>query len=69
MNKVEAIFVSTEGEYLEAVAEVLGERLHVMDELCGSSMSLGQRIEIELEAFSVDSGEWDDIFRANPEKK
>ena len=69
MNKVEAIFVSTEGEYLEAVVEVSGERLHVMDEFCGSSMSPGQRIEIELEAFSVDSGEWDDIFRANPAKK
>jgi hypothetical protein len=46
VNKVEAIFVSTEGEYLEAVVEVSGERLHVMDEFGGSSMSPGQRIEI-----------------------
>jgi hypothetical protein len=42
VNKVEAIFVSTEGEYLEAVVEVSGERLHVMDEFGGSSMSPGQ---------------------------
>ena len=69
MNKVEAIFVSTEGEYLEAVVEVSGERLHVMDEFGGSSMSAGQRIEIELEAQLWDPGEWDEIFRSNPEKK
>ena len=69
MNKVEAAFVSTEGEYLEAVVEVSGERLHVMDFFGGSSMSPGQRIEIELEALILDPGEWDEIFRANPEKK
>jgi hypothetical protein len=69
VNKAEAIFVSTEGEYLEAVLEVSGERLHVMDECGGSSMSPGQRIEIELEARIWDPGEWDEVFRSNPEKK
>jgi hypothetical protein len=69
VNKVEAIFVSTEGEYLEAVVEVSGERLHVMDDCGGSSMSPGQRIEIELEAQVWDPGEWDEAFRSNPEKK
>jgi len=69
VNNVEAIFVSTEGEYLEAVVEASGERLHVMDECGGSSMSDGQRIEIELEAQIWDPGEWDEVFGSNPEKK
>jgi len=69
VNKVRAVFVSTEGDYLEAVVEVSGERLHVMDEFGGSSMSPGQRIEIKLHAQVWDPGEWDEIFRSNPEKK
>lgn len=69
VNKVEAMFVSTEGDYLEAVVEVSGERLYVMDEFGGSSMSPGQRIEIELEAQVWDPGDWDEIFRSNPEEK
>lgn len=69
MNKVEAAFVSTEGEHLEAVVEVSGERLHVMDLFGGSSISPGQRIEIELEAQVWDPGEWDEVFYSNPEKK
>jgi hypothetical protein len=69
VNKVQAIFISTEGEYLEAIVEVSGERLHVMDAFGGSSMAPGQRIEIELEELVLDSYEGVDIFRSNPEKR
>lgn len=69
MNQVEARFVSTDGEYLEAIVEVAGEQLHVMDSFGGSSMVPGQRIEIELEACVWDPGEWDEVFRSNPERK
>ncbi len=69
MNTFTATFVKTEGEYLEAVIEVNGEMLHVMDEFGGEDLKPGTKIELELSPFVSDPGEWDEIFSSNPEKK
>lgn len=45
---VAATFIASEGDYLEAVIEVDGQRLHVMDEFGGGQMPAGAQVQIEL---------------------
>jgi len=61
-------FISTEGEYLEAVLSLNGELLHVMDEFSNESMSEGQEIDIDIFPGLYDEDEsWESIFSGNPE--
>ncbi|AYM76847.1 hypothetical protein D9M09_14340 [Janthinobacterium agaricidamnosum] len=63
---VAATFIATEGEYLEAVIEVGGQRLHVMDEFGGGQLAAGTQVQLELWPMASEIDEWDAIFRANP---
>ncbi len=63
---VTATFIATEGEYLEAVIEVDGQRLHVMDEFGGAQMAAGTPFQAELWPVASELDDWDVIFRANP---
>ena len=55
---VTATFIATQGEYLEAVIEVAGQRLHVMDEFGGSQLAAGAQFQAQLwpMASEVDRG-------------
>ena len=61
-----ATFIATDGDYLEAVIEVGGQRLHVMDEFGGAEMAAGTQFQAELWPVASQSDDWDAIFRANP---
>ena len=61
-----ATFIATDGDYLEAVIEVGGQRLHVMDEFGGAEMAAGTQFQAELWPVASESDDWDAIFRANP---
>ncbi|WP_454775215.1 hypothetical protein [Janthinobacterium tructae] len=63
---VTATFIATEGDYLEAVIEVDGQRLHVMDEFGGGQMAAGTPFLAELWPVASELDDWDAIFRANP---
>ncbi len=63
---VAATFIATEGEYLEAVIEVGGQRLHVMDEFGGAQLAPGTQFQAELWPMASELDDWDAIFRANP---
>ncbi|SDG74134.1 hypothetical protein [Janthinobacterium sp. YR213] len=63
---VAATFIATEGEYLEAIIEVGGQRLHVMDEFGGGQMAAGAHVQLELWPMTGEMDDWDTIFRANP---
>ncbi|MDN2696681.1 hypothetical protein O0882_10140 [Janthinobacterium sp. SUN073] len=63
---VAATFIASEGEYLEAVIEVDGQRLHVMDEFGGAQMATGTQVQLELSPMPSEMDDWDAIFRANP---
>ncbi|WP_219136917.1 hypothetical protein [Janthinobacterium sp. UMAB-60] len=63
---VTATFIATEGDYLEAVIEVDGQRLHVMDEFGGVQLAAGTLFQAELWPMVSELGDWDAIFRANP---
>ncbi|PHV39137.1 hypothetical protein [Janthinobacterium sp. BJB304] len=63
---VVATFIATEGEYLEAVIEVGGQRLHVMDEFGGGQLAAGTQVQLELWPMASEIDDWDAIFRANP---
>ncbi|WP_219115870.1 hypothetical protein [Janthinobacterium sp. UMAB-56] len=63
---VAATFIVTEGDYLEAVIEVGGQRLHVMDEFGGGQMATGAPLQAELWPVLGEMDDWDAIFRANP---
>ena len=63
---VTATFIASDGAYLEAVIEVDGQRLHVMDEFGGAQMAAGTRFQAELWPVASESDDWDAIFRANP---
>ena len=63
---VAATFIVTEGDYLEAVIEVGGQRLHVMDEFCGGQMAAGTQFQAELWPMASERDDWDAIFSANP---
>lgn len=63
---VAATFIATEGDYLEAIIEVDGERLHVMDEFGGGQMAAGTQFQLGLWPMPSEMDDWDAIFRANP---
>ncbi|WP_332859889.1 hypothetical protein [Janthinobacterium svalbardensis] len=63
---VTATFIATEGDYLEAVIEVDGQRLHVMDEFGGAQLAAGTPFQAELWPMVSELDDWDAIFRANP---
>ncbi|MGK5011655.1 hypothetical protein [Janthinobacterium sp. MDB2-8] len=63
---VAATFIASEGEYLEAIIEVGGQRLHVMDEFGGAQLAAGTQFQAELWPVSSEMDDWDAIFRANP---
>ncbi|PHV33290.1 hypothetical protein CSQ94_13575 [Janthinobacterium sp. BJB312] len=63
---VAATFIASEGEYLEAVIEVGGQRLHVMDEFGGAQLAAGTQVQLELWPMASELDDWDAIFRANP---
>jgi hypothetical protein len=69
MPAITATFIESEGEYLEAVIEVDGELLHVMDDFGGENLKAGSKLEVELYPNVFDPGDWDEIFSANPGKK
>ena len=63
---VTATFIATDGAYLEAIIEVDGQRLHVMDEFGGAQMAAGTQFQAELRPLPGESDDWDAIFSANP---
>jgi hypothetical protein len=66
---VAATFIATEGDYLEAVIEVDGQHLHVMDEFGGGQMAAGTQVQLALWPMPSAMDDWDAIFRANPDRK
>jgi hypothetical protein len=67
---MEATFVKSEGEYLEAVIVVNNQELHVMDEFGGERLKPGASIEVRISAGLLDYEEsWESIFSGNPEKE
>lgn len=63
---VTATFIATDGAYLEAIIEVDGQRLHVMDEFGGAQLAAGSPFQAELWPMLSELDDWDAIFRANP---
>lgn len=63
---VAATFIATEGDYLEAVIDVAGQRLHVMDEFGGAQLAAGTQVQLALSPMPSERDDWDAIFRANP---
>ena len=63
---VTATFIATDGEYLEAVIEVDGQRLHVMDEFGGPQMAAGTQFQAGLRPMPGEADDCDAIFGANP---
>ena len=61
-----ATLLRTQGDYLEAVIEIDGEQLVVMDNFEGSRCSEGTSIDIDLQPVIIDPGDWDTVFGANP---
>ena len=67
---MEAKFISTEGEYLEAVIEVNGKELHVMDEFSTEELSSGDTINLEIvPGLFYENEEWESMFSSNPNAK
>lgn len=65
-----ARLVSTEGLYLEAIIEVDGQHLCVMDEFSVSadtSPKVGEQFEFEFSPYLGEDEEWEAIFSGNPE--
>ena len=65
-STVAATFIATEGAYLEAVIEVDGQRLHVMDEFGGAQLAAGTQVRLELSPMPSERDDWDAIFTSNP---
>ena len=63
---VAATFIATDGDYLQAIMEVDGQRLHVMDEFGGSQLAAGAQLDVELWPMVSEGNDWEAIFRANP---
>ncbi len=67
---MQAKFLSTEGEYLEAIVEIDGKRLHVMDCFSHDGLRSGDMVDIEiLPGLCDESEEWESMFSANPDAK
>ena len=63
---VTATFIATEGDYLEAVIDVDGRRLHVMDEFGGAQLAAGTQVRLALWPQASELDDWDAMFKANP---
>ena len=68
-REVTATFIASDGAYLEAIIEVDGQRLHVMDEFGGSQLAAGTPFQVELWPMASGDDDWDAIFSANPAKE
>ncbi len=67
---MDAKFINTEGEYLEAKIEVKGKVLHVMDEFTSESIASGDKVQIEIVAgLYYEDEEWESMFSGNPDGK
>jgi hypothetical protein len=69
---VRAKLISTEGPYLEAVIEVSGQLLHVMDEFSVSAETaprVGEIFDFEFSPYIDEDESWEDIFSGNPEHR
>lgn len=67
---MEAKFISTEGECLEAIVKVNGKELHVMDEFATKELSPGDMVNIEIvPGLFYEGEEWESMFSGNPEAK
>lgn len=67
---MKAKFLSTEGECLEALIEVNGNELHVMDGFSTERLSSGDTVNIEIvSGLFYENEEWESMFSGNPEGK
>ncbi|MCG7564617.1 hypothetical protein [Pseudoalteromonas sp. McH1-42] len=69
---MEAIFISTNGTYLEATLEIEGKQYCVMDELTLDIENLpkiGESFAFEFSNSLDEDESWESIFQSNPEKK
>lgn len=67
---MEATFVKSEGDYLEAVIIVGNQEFHVMDEFGGTNLKVGSSFEVRISAGLLDEDEsWESIFSGNPSKE
>ncbi|SFC11787.1 hypothetical protein [Pseudoalteromonas denitrificans] len=67
---MEAIFIKSEGEYLQATIEIDGVELHAMDDFGGENCTAGEKIEIDISAgLFYEDEEWESIFSGNLEQK
>ncbi|WP_425254424.1 hypothetical protein ACPJXG_12350 [Janthinobacterium sp. NFX145] len=66
---VAATFIATDGDYLEAIIEVDGQRLHVMDEFGGAQMAAGTHVQLELWPMTSESDDQDAIFSSYLSRK
>lgn len=68
-----ARLISMNGPWLEAVIEIEGRRLTVMDEFSctgpGTSPQPGQQIEMEFSPLFLEDETWDAIFKGNPSRR
>lgn len=67
-----AKLISTKGPYLEAVIEVGGQFLHVMDEFSVSAetaQKVGEVFEFEFSPFIDEDESWEGIFSGNPQHR
>jgi hypothetical protein len=69
MSTLTAKLISSKGHALEAVIEIDGRRLHVIDLFGGSDLPTGTYVDVKLNPFIVEPGEWDEIFRLNPQRQ
>ena len=69
---MKAKLISTEGPYLEAVLEIEGTKIHVMDEFSldiESSPKIGDEFDFEFSNMADEDESWESIFSGNPERK
>ena len=67
---MKAIFIKSEGDYLQATIEIDGVELYTMDEFGGKNCTTGDKVEIDISAGLVDEDEeWESMFSGNPEHK
>tara|TARA_Y100001960_G_scaffold324366_1_gene404603 strand:- start:8 stop:394 length:387 start_codon:yes stop_codon:yes gene_type:complete len=65
-----AIFKKTEGDYLEAIIELDGVNVVVMDDFGGDRYQAGENIDICLSVdLHSEDEEWESMFSGNPEAK
>ncbi|GAA0404647.1 hypothetical protein GCM10009133_11590 [Cocleimonas flava] len=66
---MKAIFISTEGEYLQAKIEVNGQPYYVMDEFSSENSKNGEIVNLDIfSGLEDESEEWESIFNGNPDE-